>query len=72
MLGHRTIKSTEVYISIVQAMFETSGDDCHVKVAHGLKEACQLVETGFEHITEMDDIRSLENASDSPAKNLAC
>jgi integrase len=54
ILGHKTLKSTEVYINIDQAMFETSCDGYHVKVAHGLKEACQLVETGFECVTEME------------------
>jgi integrase/recombinase XerD len=54
ILGHKSLKSTEVYINIEQAMFETSSDDYHVKVAHDLKEACQLVETGFEYVTEME------------------
>jgi hypothetical protein len=35
-------------------MFEATSDDYHVKVAHDLKEACQLVETGFEYVTEME------------------
>jgi integrase len=54
ILGHKTLKSTEVYINIEQAMFETSNDDYHVKIAHDLKEACQLVEAGFEYVTEME------------------
>jgi hypothetical protein len=35
-------------------MFETASDDYHVKVTHDLKEACQVVETGFEYVTEME------------------
>jgi len=40
-------------------MFETIIDDYYVKVAHDLKEACQLVETGFEYVTEMEDSKIL-------------
>lgn len=29
-------------------------DEYNVKVAHDVKEACQLIETGFEYVTEMD------------------
>lgn len=50
----QTLRSTEVYINIEQAMFETTTDDYYVKVAHDLKEACQLVETGFEYVAEME------------------
>ena len=41
--------------SLEHAVFNT-GDDYqfHVKVAHNLKEACELTEAGFEYITEMD------------------
>jgi hypothetical protein len=38
-------------------MFETSSDDYHVKVAYDLKEACQLVETDFEYVTEIDGFK---------------
>jgi len=29
-------------------------DQYHVKVAKTLKEACELVEAGFEYVTDMD------------------
>ena len=29
-------------------------DDFHVKIADTLKEACELVEAGFENITDID------------------
>jgi integrase len=54
ILGHKTLKSTEVYINIEQAMFLVTDDEYHVKVANDLKEACQLVEVGFEYITDME------------------
>jgi integrase len=54
ILGHKTLSSTEVYINIEQAIFQITNDGYHVKVAHDLKEACQLIETGFEYVTEME------------------
>jgi hypothetical protein len=32
-------------------MLQTTKDEYHVEVAHDLKEACQLVEIGFECVT---------------------
>ncbi|MCL6579838.1 MAG: tyrosine-type recombinase/integrase [Candidatus Bathyarchaeota archaeon] len=57
ILGHKTLSSTEVYINVEQAIFQISNDEYHVKVAHDLKEACQLLETGFEYVTDMEGIK---------------
>jgi integrase len=57
ILGHKTLKTTEVYINIEQAIFQATNDEYHVKVAHDLKEACQLLETGFEYVTDMGEIK---------------
>lgn len=46
VLGHKTLSSTEVYINIEQAVFPETSEEYHVKVAHNLKEACQLTEAG--------------------------
>jgi integrase len=54
ILGHKSLQSTEVYINIEQAIFQVENDEYHVKVAYNLKEACDLVEAGFEYITDMD------------------
>ena len=54
ILGHKTLSSTEVYINVEQAIFQIANDEYHVKVAHDLKEACQLLETGFEYVTDME------------------
>jgi len=50
VLGHKNIKNTLIYIQLVN--FET--DEYVAKVAKTLDEACQLVEAGFEYVTEMD------------------
>lgn len=55
VLGHRSIKSTMVYINLEAALYHNNNaDDFHVKVAETLDEACKLLETGFEYVTEMD------------------
>jgi len=50
MLGHRNINNTLIYTQLV----DFKNDDYIAKVAKTLQEACQLVEAGFEYITEMD------------------
>ena len=54
VLGHKSLQSTEIYINIEQAIFQFTDDEYHVKVAHNLKEACTLIEAGFEYVTDME------------------
>jgi hypothetical protein len=43
------------YISLEAALYQGSNaDDFHVKVADTLEEACKLLETGFEYVTDMN------------------
>jgi len=49
-MGHKKIETTLLYAQLI--VF--GEDEYHVKVAKTLKEACQLVEQGFEYVTEMD------------------
>ena len=53
VLGHKSIKNTLVYIQLVD--FEE--DDYVAKVAESVEEACQLVEAGFEYVTEIEGVR---------------
>ena len=50
MLGHRNLKSTLRYVQLIG--FED--DDYTSAVARTLKEARQLIEGGFEYVTEME------------------
>jgi len=50
MLGHKRIDNTLIYTQLIT--FEN--DDFHVKVAKTLKEACELVETGFDYVTTIE------------------
>ena len=51
LLGHKSLQSTEIYINIEQAMFSMASDEFHVKVAHNIDEAAELVKVGFEFVT---------------------
>jgi len=50
MLGHRCLRSTLRYVQLIG--FED--DDYTSAVANTLEEICQLVEAGFEYVTEME------------------
>jgi len=53
VLGHKRIQNTLVYTQLV----DLSNDEYVSKVAKTVQEACQLVESGFEYVTEMDDLK---------------
>lgn len=50
-LGHRSIQSTMVYITIESALFQNAPDEYACKVAKDINEAAKLVEVGFEYVT---------------------
>jgi hypothetical protein len=44
-----------LYINLENALFQNGKpEEYHVKVAHNTDEACQLVEVGFEYVTDMN------------------
>jgi hypothetical protein len=53
LLGHKSLKNTIVYTSLVS--FEK--DEYICKVARTVEEAKDLVEHGFEYVTDMDDAK---------------
>jgi len=56
-LGHRSIKNTEIYITIERTIFsETSDDEFKVKVAEKPEEIKNLLEVGFEYICEKEGL----------------
>ena len=57
MLRHRNITSTMLYITLEQGIFQSSDDEFPVAVAKTVVEACKLVETGFNYVTEMNGAR---------------
>lgn len=51
--GHKTLDSTMVYIDIEKAIYGTGrNDDYTVRVATTLGEDQELIEAGFEHVTD--------------------
>jgi len=57
VLGHKHLQTTETYINIEQATFPEANDQYTSKVAQNITEACQLIEAGYEYVTEMDGLK---------------
>jgi hypothetical protein len=53
LLGHKNIKNTLIYTHLVN--FES--DEYVCKVARSVDEAKELVETGFDYVTDVDDVK---------------
>ena len=56
-LGHKSIKNTLIYIQLEEAIFKEESDKYICKVAKNLDEAKELIELGFEYVTEMDGVK---------------
>lgn len=54
LLGHKNINNTLIYTQLV-----SFSDDYVSRVAKGVQELCQLVEAGFEYVTDMDGVKIL-------------
>ena len=52
-LGHKSILNTQIYVNMEQALYLSSSNDYHVKVASTVEEAVKLVEVGFDFVTDM-------------------
>lgn len=55
LLGHMDIKSIMIYINLERAIFNSSTDQFHVKVAMSSKEAAKLLEVGFDYVLTSAD-----------------
>ena len=53
LLGHKNINNTLVYTHLV----DFGDDEYTVKVAHSIQEDKQLIEAGFEYVTERDSFK---------------
>jgi integrase len=63
ILGHRDIKCAMVYITLENALFKSTTEDCTSKIAQTIDEACDLINAGFEYVTEMEVKSYFANAS---------
>jgi integrase len=56
-LGHKSIKNTEIYIHLQEAIFgENGNDEFTVKVAEKPEEITELLEIGFEYVCQKDNL----------------
>ena len=53
LLGHRYIQSTLVYLHVAQGLVNYS-DEYFVKVASNIEEFTQLLESGFEYVSDYE------------------
>jgi integrase len=58
LMGHRNIESTLHYMHIAKGLVNYS-DEYHVKIASSLEEYTELLETGFEYISDYEDKKIL-------------
>jgi len=54
ILGHKSIECTRRYINIAASIYQNTTEGFTIKVATTLKEACDLLEAGFEYVTDME------------------
>jgi len=54
LLGHRKIESTLIYTQLIK--FENE-DDFICRIAKTVKEAKELIEVGFEYVTDMEGFK---------------
>jgi uncharacterized protein related to proFAR isomerase len=58
LLGHKSLRNTEVYINLEQAIFnEGDNSECTSRIAKTIKGARTLLEAGFEYVTDMDEFK---------------
>lgn len=50
LLGHKSLKSTEIYINIENALFNDRNDEFHFAAAKIIEEAGKLITVGFEYV----------------------
>ena len=56
LLGHKSIKNTLKYVHLANALSGQT-DEWVCKVAKSVAEASELIESGFEYVTEMDGVK---------------
>jgi integrase len=56
LLGHKKIENTLIYVNLESALFHTENDNFHVKTATTPEEITQLLEVGFEYVTQKNGL----------------
>jgi len=55
-LGHKRIDTTLKYVQLEQALFDKDADSFTCRVAKTPEGLKQLIEAGFEYVTEKDEL----------------
>lgn len=55
-MGHRKIESTLLYVQLENALFQGDADNFTCRVARTPEEIKQLIEAGFDYVTQKDEI----------------
>jgi integrase len=55
-LGHKELRSTEIYINIERRLFEPSSDEFTVRVTDKPEDIKMLLEVGFEYVCQKDNL----------------
>ena len=51
-LGHKNLENTRLYIQLEKNLFRNLPNDMFItRIAKNVKEACALIEVGFEYVT---------------------
>lgn len=56
-LGHKNIKNTLRYVQLEEALFKRENEEFICKTAETIEEARELIESGFEYVTEMNGVK---------------
>lgn len=54
LLGHKDLRTTLIYTQLIGTL---ENDEHHCKTANNVKEATNLIENGFEYVTEIDGLK---------------
>lgn len=53
-LGHKSVNNTLLYIQLEEALFKDTSDEFICRVAENVEEAKNLIESGFDFVTDID------------------
>jgi len=57
MLGHKSLKSTEIYVNIEHTLFQAGpNDEFTVRIVENPQEIKELLEVGFEYVCQKDNL----------------
>jgi integrase len=56
LLGHKSLRSTEIYITVERTIFQSNDDEFAVRVATKPEEIKSLLECGFEFVCQKDEL----------------